>query len=221
MRRGIVAAILVLAGSTVVAACSDASRTTPAPSAAVVSAVPSASAASVAPSVAPSGIASAPAVASVPAITIAPGQTTTEDPTLLAVLPPSVAGAAVSRESASFPEALHDASFVANVDRAVFAVVVDGNDLASGVVAHLRAGSWSDKFFEDWRASYDDGACAQSDGVVAHAETTLGGRTVYVTTCGGGLRVYHAWVASRGVVVSILSAGPRLFGDLLMAGIRG
>ena len=58
-------------------------------------------------------------------------------------------------------------------------------------------------------------------GIVAHAETTSGGRTVYVTTCGGGLRVYHAYVASKGVVVSILSTGPRLFGDLLMAGIRG
>jgi hypothetical protein len=207
--RAVVAGAILVAGATLLVGCTDASRATIAPSGAPASAVPTARATSVAPT------------ATAPAVTIGPGQTTAEDPTLLAILPATVAGASVSQEPASFPEAIHDPSFVANVDRAVFFVIVDGNDLASGVVAHLRAGSWSDKFFGDWRASYDDGACAQSGGVVAHAETTSGGRTVYVTTCGGGLRVYHAYVESRGAVVSILSTGSRLFGGQLMAGIRG
>jgi hypothetical protein len=131
----------------------------------------------------------------------------------------------VNQEPASFAEAIRDPSFVANVDRAVFAVVVDGNDVASGVVAHLRAGSLSDKLFEDWRATFDEGACAQAGGVLAHAATTSAGRTIYVTTCGGGpdvnLRVYHAYVASKGVVVSLFSYGTRLFGEQLIAGLRG
>ena len=154
-------------------------------------------------------------------VTVAPGQTTVLDPTLLVVLPPSVEGVLVNQEPASFAEAIRDPSFVANVDRAVFAVVVDGNDVASGVVAHLRAGSWSDKLFGDWRATYDDGACAQSGGVLAHAETTSAGRIVYVTTCSGGVRVYHAYVASKGVIVSMFSFGDRRFGEQLMPGLRG
>lgn len=184
---------------------------------------PSTVAASLPPAAAPpSSSASIAVVApSAPPITVAPGDTTVLDVTLLDVLPASVAGTLVTQEPASFAEAIRDPSFVNNVDRAVFAVVVDGNDLASGVVAHLRAGAWSDRFFEDWRATYDQGACSQAGGVVAHAESTSGGRTTYVTTCGGGLRVYHAYVASRGVVVSLFSVGTRLFGDQLMAGIRG
>ena len=202
--RALVAGAILVAGATLLVGCTDASRATIGPSGAPASAVPTARATSVAPT------------ETAPAVTVGPGQTTAEDSTLLAILPATVAGATISREPASFPEALHDRSFVANVDRAVFAVVADGDDLASGVVAHLRAGAWSDKFFGDWRASYDDGACAQSGGIVAHAETTSGGRTVYVTTCGGGLRVYHAYVADRGVIVSLFSTGPADLGGQLM-----
>jgi hypothetical protein len=219
-RAGSGLAGVILAGSLVLAGCGGAAGPSASGSPEVVaSASPSASAETPASST-PASSGPAPA-SSAPAVTVAPGQTTVLDPTLLAVLPPSVAGVLVNQEPASFAEAIRDPSFVANVDRAVFAFVHDGNDLASGVVAHLRAGSWSDKLFEDWRATYDEGACAQASGVLAHAETTSAGRTIYVTTCGGGLRVYHAYVASRGVVVSLFSLGDRLFGEQLMAGLRG
>ena len=203
---------------------------------AVVAAFVLAACGTVTPTVVPSGASSVPvaspaspasspslpvSTSASPAVTVGPGQTTVLDPSLLEVLPTSVGGAIVTEEPASFAEAIKDPSFVANVDRAAFAVVVDGGDLAAGVVAHLRAGSMTDKTFADWRASYDDGACAQSAGIAGHAESTMGGRTVYVTTCGGGLRVYHAYVPTRGVVVSVVSGGARLFGDQLMAAIHG
>ena len=184
-------------------------------------ATPAASPTTASPSVTPGSPAPTLAMPSGATVAVSPGEMTVLDPSLLGVLPPSVAGVLVNQEPASFAEAVRDPSFVANVDRAVFAVVVDGNDLASGVVAHLRAGSWSDKLFEDWRATYDEGACVQAGGVLAHAETTSAGRTIYVTTCGGGLRVYHAYIASKGVVVSLFSLGTRRFGDQLMAGLRG
>ena len=143
------------------------------------------------------------------------------DPALLSVLPGSVGGVPVSQEPESFAEALKDPAFVASVDRAVFAIAVSGGDLTSGVVAHLRQGVYSDAMFGDWRATYDEGACAQAGGVVARAQETFAGRTTYVTTCGGGLRVYHTYVASRGVIVSLFSTGTQDFGAQLMGGIQG
>ena len=88
------------------------------------------------------------------------------------------------------------------------------------MVAQLVPGTFSEAFFRDWRDSYDEGACGQAGGVAATAETELGGRTVYITTCAGGLRTYHAWVEERGAVVSAFSLGERRFGEQLMAGLR-
>lgn len=173
-----------------------------------------------APATAPSGPVGLP-VSPGPSQPVPSGAQVTRDPALLAILPASVAGVPVTEEPQSFGEAVADPAFVASVDRAAFAIAVSGGDLTSGVVAHLRPGVYSDAMFSDWRSSYDDGACAQAGGVVAHAEEDQGGRTVYVTTCGGGLRVYHTYLASRGVIVSLLTSGPADLGGQLMAAIAG
>lgn len=181
---------------------------------------------------APSTVASAPALASAaplataaaasPAASTAPvGSPVARDPGLLAVLPATVGGVSVTEEPEAFKEALGDAAFAQHVDRAVFAIAVSPSDLASGVVAHLRPGVYSDQFFADWRTSYDEGACGQAGGAVAHAESTTGGRTTYVTTCGGGMRVYHTHLAGPDVVVSLLSVGKLDLGAQLLAGVKG
>jgi len=138
------------------------------------------------------------------------------DPSLLSILPAAVDGASVTAEPDSFPDAAADPDFAANVGSAVFAIVVDGGDLASGVVAHLRPGVYSDVFYRDWRDTYNQGACAQAGGVVGNAEATLGGRTVHITSCAGGLLVYHAYLPERDVLVSLFSLGDRRFGEQLM-----
>lgn len=206
-RTGRFAAALI-AGSLVLAACGDSppASVAPSPSAVSTALVPSAAPAS---SPAPSSL--APSSAGPVAL----------DPSLLAILPATVDGVAITTEPDSYAEAARDPSFVANVDRAIFAIAVSGNDLASGVVAHLRPGIWSDRFFQDWRDTYDQGACGQAGGVVGHAQSTVGTRSVYVATCGGGLRVYHAYLPGPGVVVSLFSLGDRRFGDLIMEGLRG
>ncbi len=212
----------ILVASALVAGC-GASSASPAGAGAVTGSAASPSA----PSASPSAPAAAPSGPAVPAPSSGPTQPVpsdawvTRDPSLLAVLPASVAGVPVTEEPQSFSEAAADPAFVASVDRAAFAIAVSGSDLTSGVVAHLRAGVYSDAMFSDWRSSYDDGACAQSGGVAAHAEQDQGARTVYVTTCGGGLRVYHTYVASRGVIVSLLTSGPADLGGQLMAAIAG
>ncbi len=142
------------------------------------------------------------------------------DPSLLEVLPADIDGIPVTAEDQAFAEAASDPAFRRNVARAAFPIVVSGSDLASGVVAQLIGDRYNEQFFRDWRDSYDDGACGQSGGVASNAETDLGGRTVYIGTCAGGLRTYHTWIESRGVIVSLFSIGESRFGERLMDGLR-
>jgi hypothetical protein len=142
------------------------------------------------------------------------------DDTLLSMLPPEVGGAPVTVEDASFDEAARDPAFAEHVARASFAVATTPTDLASGVVAQLRPGLLDDAFLADWRETYNEGACAQAGGVATNAETELGGRTVYITTCVGGLTVYHAAIPERDVIVSLFSIGEGRFGEQLMRDLR-
>lgn len=189
---------------------------------------------------APASVTPTPAPSSTPAVTASPPQSTpgspstdaspspssssasraVEDPTLIAVLPADIDGNLVMLESQAFSEAITDASFATNIKTAAFGIVVAGNDLASAVVAKPLDGVFSDAWFRDWRDSYNEGACAQSGGVARNAEAELGGRTVYIGTCAGGLRTYHAWIEDRGLLVSAFSIGEGQFGEQLMAGLR-
>jgi hypothetical protein len=165
---------------------------------------------------------SAPVPSSVPASGAAasPGASLVLDETLLSILPANVDGVPVTQEPDSFAQAAADPDFAKNVGSAAFGIAVDGSDLASGVVAHLRPGRYSDGLFRDWRDTYDAGACAQAGGVAGNAQADIGGRTVFITTCGGGLRTYHAYVPERDVIVSVFSLGDRQFGEQLMGGLR-
>ena len=146
--------------------------------------------------------------------------TVERDDTLLSILPPEVGGAPVTVEDASFDEAARDPAFAEHVASAAFAVATTPTDLASGVVAQLRPGLLDETFLADWRETYNEGACAQAGGVETNAETELGGRTVYITTCGGGLTVYHAAIPERDVIVSLFSIGEGRFGEQLMRDLR-
>lgn len=149
-----------------------------------------------------------------------PGSAVTEDPSLLEVLPPEVAGIAVEHETLAFADAATDPAFAANVEAGAFFVAVDAADLASGVVARLRAGVFSDGFFRDWRDSYNEGACGQAGGVAGNAEAELGGRVTHISTCAGGLTVYHAYLDEPGLLVSLISVGERRLGEQLMRDLR-
>ena len=149
-----------------------------------------------------------------------PAGAVVEDPSLLAVLPADVGGVVVAHESEAFGDAAGDRAFATNVQSAAFAFAADGDNLVSAVVARLNPGIYTDAFFREWRDSYNDGACAQAGGLVGNAETQVGDQTVYIGSCAGGLRTYHAWVEGRGVIVSASSLGERGFGELLMAGLR-
>ena len=206
-----VAAVLVATLALVVAACGPTPAGTPTPPVASPVATPSPT-----PGSTPDRT-DAPGSSATPE---SPGSGVTEDASLLAVIPADVDGVAVQQETLAFADAASDPSFVANVEAAAFFVAVDASDLASGVVARLRPGVFSDGFFRDWRDSYNEGACAQAGGVAGNAEAELGGRTAYITSCAGGLLAYHAYVDERGVIVSLISVGERRLGEQLVDGIR-
>jgi hypothetical protein len=142
------------------------------------------------------------------------------DEALLAVLPAEVGGVTVSSEPDAFAQTAADPDFARNVESAVFAIAPGTDDLASGVVARLRPGVYSDEMFRDWRDSYNEGACGQAGGLGGNAEAELGGRTVYIASCNGGVHVYHAYLPERGVIVSLLSLGTKRFGEQLMGNLR-
>jgi hypothetical protein len=145
------------------------------------------------------------------------------DPSLLGVLPPDVYGIAIteSPEGEAAAAGSSQLSLVATGFASGLAADPGGGDWAFAVVVSLRPGAMSDAAFRDWRDSYDQGACAQAGGVGGHAEAQLGGRTAYITTCGGGLHTYHVWLPAQQRLVSVSAVGQRRFGERLVAGIRG
>lgn len=153
-------------------------------------------------------------------IASAPAGAVVEDPSLLSILPAEIDGQTIVTEDGQFEAAIEDPDFAANVAAAAFGTAISAGDLASAVVARLNAGVYSDAFFRDWRDTYNDGACGQAGGLVGNAETQLNDQTVYIGSCAGGLRTYHAWLANRGVIVSAFSLGDRHYGEQLMAGLR-
>jgi hypothetical protein len=155
-----------------------------------------------------------------PPVTSPSSDAVVRDDTLLDLLPSAIDGAPVIVEEQSFAEAATDPAFADNVQRAAFAVVTTPTDLASGVVAKLRAGVFDAAFFADWRDTYNEGACAQAGGVATNAETQLEGRTVYITTCAGGMLVYHTHLGEQDAIVSLFSLGEARFGERLMRGLR-
>jgi hypothetical protein len=89
-----------------------------------------------------------------------------------------------------------------------------GDDFAVVSVIKPRGAAGNDAWFRDWRDTYDQGACGQAGGVVGNAEAQIGGGTVYIGSCGAGVRTYHTRLVASGIVVSITALGTRRLGPL-------
>lgn len=144
------------------------------------------------------------------------------DPALLGILPATVDGLAVLESPEGEAEALGDPLLgeVASALAAGLAIEPATGDFVYAVVVGLLPGAMDGHVFRDWRDSFDEGACSQADGVSGHAETQIGGRTVYIGTCVGGLRTYHVWIEENAVLVSASEVGERRLGQLLIENLR-
>jgi hypothetical protein len=142
------------------------------------------------------------------------------DRTLLEILPDTVDGLEVAASSDGEAAGLGD-PMLARVSVAfASAFAAAGDDFVFAVVVRLRPGLLDAGSFRDWRDSFDEGACEQAGGVVGHAETEIGGRTVYIGTCGGGLRTYHVWLEGSAVLISASAVGERRLGERLVENLR-
>jgi hypothetical protein len=140
------------------------------------------------------------------------------DPKLLELLPAAINGAAITESVDEATQALGDPALpkiASAVDAAVAADTGSGN-LVYAWIVRLRPDAFGDSVFRQWRDSYDEGACNGQIGIVGHAEATIDGRTVYVTSCTQGLHTYHVWLKEQGVLISASGIGTGRFGELLM-----
>lgn len=170
------------------------------------------------------GVTPAATIEASPVVSSTPGTTPAVelDPSLLAVLPSTIAGFAMAESPEAEAAAREDPQLAVVGSAMVAGIAVDASagEFVYAVVVRLKAGAMNDAVFRDWRDSYDQGACSQANGVAGNAQTEIDGRTVYIGTCGGGVRTYHVWIEDKGLLVSASSVGDRRLGELLMNSLR-
>ena len=158
-----------------------------------------------------------------PPLTLPPGATPLVriDTSLLAVLPEEVAGLSVLESTEAEADAQANGSLASLSDGVVGALAIDPGtaDFVLADVVRLREGAMSEAAFQAWRETFDAGFCVDS-GVIGRAQAQIGGRTVYVGTCGNGFRTYHTWIPDKRLLVSASAGGKRELGRLLFEALR-
>lgn len=168
---------------------------------------------------APTGAPSTPVPASAPAPTVsgAPSAIGSSgvavDPTLLDVLPDSVAGVTIAPDLETSGEIAAEGSVAPFVSGLALATAFGppatdaSTDYVVVTVAQLRPGTFSDVFFRGWRDTFDTAVCEQAGGVTGNAETDIAGRHTFIGTCAGGVHTYHVHLPVRDLIVSMQGAG--------------
>jgi hypothetical protein len=144
---------------------------------------------------------------------------------LLAFVPSTVDGVPVTFDPETSATLAADPSVATDAaGLAVALAIVPGSsaaeDLAIVNVVRLRDPGRDDAWFHDWRDTYDEAACGQAGGVIGNAEADIGGGTVYIGSCAGGVRTYHTRLLGQGIVVSVTALGARRLGEQVMAGLK-
>jgi hypothetical protein len=142
------------------------------------------------------------------------------DRALLDYLPEEVDGVPI-QPSQETEDALASDPLLATVSVAYAAGFgAEADDWVVALVVRLRPGVMGETWFRDWRDTFNTGVCEQAGGVMRTAETEIGGRTVYVATCAGGVRTYHVWLEDDSVVISAQAVGERRLGERLVGTLR-
>jgi hypothetical protein len=144
------------------------------------------------------------------------------DRTVLAFLPETVAGVAVSESVDEATQALADPSLqtIASALDAGVAADAGAGNLVYAWVVRLREGKFGEEVYRQWRDSYDQGACGGNASIVGRAQATIDARTVYITSCAQGLHTYHLWLQNQGILISATAIGDGKFGEQLMDNLR-
>jgi hypothetical protein len=145
------------------------------------------------------------------------------DPSLLDLVPASEAGATLTYDPETTASVASDPTLAKNINSLAIGLArpvgaaPDSPDFAIVSVAFPRdETAVNEKWFRDWRDSYDTPACAQAGGVVRHSDTEVAGVTVFTAACANGAFTYHALIADGGIVLSITSIGPADLGRTIV-----
>jgi hypothetical protein len=153
-----------------------------------------------------------------PPVTLPPGATPLVriDTSLLGVFPTEVDGLSVLESSQAEAAAQANGTLASLSDGVAGALAIDPatGDFVIADVVRVRQAVLDDAGFTSWRNSFDNGVCAGT-GVIGHAQQTIGGRTVFVGSCGNGFHTYHAWIKDKNLLVSASAGGKRELGPLL------
>ncbi len=142
------------------------------------------------------------------------------DPTLLAHLPPDIAGIPRTSDPETAAEIAGQPLLDAILSGLAVAIYPSEADYAVATVARLRPDAFDDGRFRSWRDTFDEGVCSGAGGVAAgHSELDLGGRQVFRSACNGGVAIYHVWLPDSDTVVSVQGAGPLDMGRSVVSGL--
>jgi len=177
-----------------------------------------------APPATPSAGTASPAASGVSGPSLPPGVSV--DPGLLEVLPTEIEGVTLEPDPTTADEVSRDPLLAESaLSIAVALAVAPGpsgsEDLAVASVIRLRPDVFDEAFYQEWRDTYNEGACEVADGVESVRQTEIGGRQVYVGTCVGGAMTYHTYLEDQGFLVSVTATGERRFGELILASLAG
>jgi hypothetical protein len=157
-----------------------------------------------------------------PGDTDTPASEVTIDPSLLAILPRTVDSIAVIEDDDGDDQIRGDDVLPTFASAGVSAVAADAStsNLAFGYVVKLRPNAFSDAIYQDWRETFDAGACTDENQVAGTASATVDGNTVYIGTCANGLHTYHVWLKDRNTLISLWSTGEKKFGLVMLGTLR-
>ena len=155
--------------------------------------------------------------------TIAPSTAVTVDLSLLDLLPDEIAGHPIEASPEAAAESTGDPVLATSAEAMAVGIAADPatGSFAVASVVQLKPGVYDEEFFRDWRDSFDEGVCGQAGGVSGNAEAEIGGRTVYIGTCAGGVHTYHVYLEARDAIVSVNSVGETRLGEHLMEDLPG
>jgi hypothetical protein len=148
------------------------------------------------------------------------------DPGLLEVLPTAVDGVTVEPDPVTADEVSRDPLLAGSaLSIAVALAAAPGgtgaDDLAVANVIRLRPDVFDEAFYQEWRATYDEGACGVADGVESETEAVIGGHQTFLGLCVGGAATYHTYLEDQGFLISVTATGERRLGELIIEGLAG
>jgi hypothetical protein len=142
------------------------------------------------------------------------------DPSLLGLLPRTVAAYPIVEDTDGETAALDNADLAHTFDNyaaAAIGVIGDPNWLQL-VMGHLRPESQNADVQTAWISEYATGGCSQAGGVSGTSQQTISGWIVDVATCKGGPIVYTLSLGN-GTILSMYGLGPKDLGKSLIGAL--